>query len=35
MPEFPGQRAEQRIIPKMIERMLITAPAGSDLSWRY
>jgi hypothetical protein len=35
MPEFPGQRAEQRIVPKMIERMLMTAPAGSDLSWRY
>ena len=35
MPEFPGQRAEQRIIPKMIERMLMTAPAGADLSWRY
>jgi len=34
-PEFPGQRAEQRIIPKMIERMLMTAPAGADLSWRY
>jgi hypothetical protein len=35
MPEFPGQRAEQRHIPKMIERMLMTAPAGADLSWRY
>ena len=35
MPEFPGQRAEQRIIPQMIERMLLTAPPGSDLSWRY
>jgi hypothetical protein len=34
-PEFPGQRAEQRYIPKMIERMLMTAPAGADLSWRY
>ena len=34
-PEFPGQRAEQRFIPKMIERMLMTAPAGADLSWRY
>jgi len=33
--EFPGQRAEQRYIPKMIERMLMTAPAGADLSWRY
>jgi len=34
-PEFPGQRPEQRYIPKMIERMLMTAPAGADLSWRY
>jgi enterochelin esterase-like enzyme len=33
--EYPGQRAEERIIPKMIERMLMTAPAGADLSWRY
>ncbi len=33
--EFPGQRAEQRYIPTMIERMLLTAPAGADLSWRY
>jgi enterochelin esterase-like enzyme len=35
MPAFPGQRAEQRVIPQMIERMLLTAPAGADLSWRY
>ncbi|MDO8943814.1 MAG: hypothetical protein Q7U75_11570, partial [Desulfobacterales bacterium] len=35
MPEFPGQRAEQRILPKMVQRMLMTAPAGADLSWRY
>ena len=35
-PEFPGQRAEQRILPQMIDRMLKTAPAGADLkSWRY
>ena len=35
-PEFPGQRAEQRILPQMIERMLKTAPPGADLkSWRY
>ena len=34
-PEYPGQRPEQRYIPKMIERMLMTAPAGADLSWRY
>jgi len=33
--EFPGQRAEQRYLPKMVERMLLTAPAGADLSWRY
>lgn len=35
MPAFPGQRAEQRIIPAMVERMLLTAPPGADLSWRY
>ena len=34
-PEYSGQRPEQRYIPKMIERMLMTAPAGADLSWRY
>ncbi|MEW5982970.1 MAG: hypothetical protein AB1806_11460 [Acidobacteriota bacterium] len=34
-PVFPGQRAEQRVFPKMVERMLMTAPAGADLSWRY
>jgi hypothetical protein len=34
-PEYPGQRPEQRYIPRMIERMLLTAPAGADLSWRY
>ena len=34
-PEFPGQRPEQRYLPKMVERMLLTAPAGADLSWRY
>jgi len=33
--EFAGQRPEQRYIPKMVERMLLTAPAGADLSWRY
>ena len=30
-----GQRAEQRVFPQMVERMLMTAPAGADLSWRY
>jgi enterochelin esterase-like enzyme len=34
-PAFPGQRAEQRFFPRMIERMLMTAPAGADLTWRY
>ncbi|HNV03574.1 MAG TPA: alpha/beta hydrolase-fold protein [Vicinamibacterales bacterium] len=34
-PAYPGQRPEQRYLPKMIERMLMTAPAGADLSWRY
>jgi enterochelin esterase-like enzyme len=35
-PEYPGQRAEQRILPQMLERALKTAPAGADVkSWRY
>ena len=35
-PEYPGQRAEQRILPQMMERARKTAPAGADLkSWRY
>jgi hypothetical protein len=35
-PDYPGQRAEQRILPQMLERMLKTAPAGADLkTWRY
>lgn len=35
-PEFPGQRAEQRILPQMLDRMVKTAPPGADLkSWRY
>ena len=35
-PEYPGQRAEQRILPQMMDRALKTAPAGADLkSWRY
>ena len=35
-PEFAGQRAEQRILPQMLDRLLKTAPPGADLkSWRY
>ena len=35
-PEYPGQRAEQRVFPKMLERILATAPPGADTkSWRY
>ena len=35
-PEYPGQRAEQRILPQMMDRALKTAPPGADLkSWRY
>jgi hypothetical protein len=35
-PEYPGQRAEQRILPQMLDRILKTAPAGADTrSWRY
>ena len=35
-PEFPGQRAEQRVFPQMLERILKTAPPGADVtSWRY
>ena len=35
-PDFPGQRAEQRVFPQMLERILKTAPAGADVtSWRY
>jgi hypothetical protein len=36
MPEFPGQTAHHRVLPKMAERILKTAPPGSDVtSWRY
>ena len=35
-PDFPGQRAEARVLPKMLERILATAPPGADTkSWRY
>jgi hypothetical protein len=35
-PEFQGQRAEQRVLPRMLERILKTAPADADVrSWRY
>jgi len=35
-PEYPGQRAEQRILPQMMDRALKTAPSGADVkSWRY
>jgi hypothetical protein len=35
-PDFPGQRAEQRILPQMLARILKTAPPGADVrSWRY
>lgn len=34
--ELPGQRAEQRVFPQMLERILKTAPPGADVtSWRY
>jgi hypothetical protein len=35
-PEFPGQTAYQRVLPRMLERILRTAPAGADtVTWRY
>lgn len=35
-PEFPGQTAQQRVLPLMLERILRTAPPGADVtSWRY
>jgi len=34
--DYAGQRAEQRILPQMLDRMLKTAPPGADVkSWRY
>ncbi len=34
-PEFPGQTSYQRVLPRMRERILSTAPAGADVSsWR-
>ncbi len=36
MPEYPGQRAEERVLPEMAKRILATAPKGADVkSWRY
>ena len=36
MPAFPGQTSYQRVLPRMLERILATAPAGADIgSWRY
>jgi len=35
-PEFPGQTSYQRVLPLMRDRILATAPMGSDISsWRY
>jgi hypothetical protein len=35
-PAFPGQNANQRVLPLMLEHILETAPPGADtLSWRY
>ena len=35
-PEFPGQTSYQRVLPRMLDRILATAPPGADtLSWRY
>ena len=35
-PEFPGQTSYQRVLPRMLDRILSTAPAGADtVSWRY
>ncbi len=34
--EFPGQTAHHRVLPRMLERILSTAPPGADVtSWRY
>ncbi len=35
VPEFPGQSAHHRVLPKATQRILMTAPPGADLSWRY
>jgi hypothetical protein len=36
MPEYEGQGSSSRVLPKMLERALKTAPAGADVkSWRY
>jgi hypothetical protein len=35
-PAYPGQRAEERVLPEMRDRILQTAPPGTDVkSWRY
>ena len=35
MPEFPGQTSYQRVLPRMLEHILETAPVGADVtSWR-
>ena len=35
-PEFPGQTSHHRVLPRMEQRVLATAPAGGDTrSWRY
>lgn len=35
-PEFPGQTSHQRVLPRMLERIVRTAPPAADLvSWRY
>lgn len=35
-PAFPGQTYHHRLLPKMLERIVRTAPPGADLSsWRY
>jgi enterochelin esterase-like enzyme len=35
MPAYPGQRAESRVLPEMLERILKTAPPGADMRWKY
>jgi hypothetical protein len=35
-PEYPGQTAYERVLPRMMERIVSTAPPGADTtSWRY
>ncbi len=36
MPDYPGQTPHARVLPKMLDRILKTAPRGADVtSWRY